>query len=143
MKKLSVEYLIFMILTIALVLFSLIFLPVKNKKLYEQIYQERFEYMEEYYDDLFETLEDYYENEINWLEDYYKNEIKLLEKYYENKNKDTFSIDQVMSDLDDLMEWTIRYYEVEPQTIRDVMGLWEYILWKDSELYDRILNEWS
>ena len=124
---------------ISLVSFSLIFLSVfailtvKSDKLREKIYQERLEYTKAYYGDLIETLEDYYENEISWLEDYYEMKIKLLDK-------DTLSIDQVMDDLDDLMEWTIRYYEVEPQTIRDVMELTEYILWKDAELYERILN---
>ena len=117
-------------LTSVLVSFGLIFLSVKNQKLREQIYQERLEHMESYY-----SLEDYYENEIYWIEKYYETKIELLDK-------DTLNIDQVMSDLDDLMEWTIRYYEVEKQTIRDEMELTEYILWKDSKLYERILNEW-
>ena len=112
------------ILVIVLVSFCIIFLSVKNQKLREQIYQERLE-----------STEAYYENEINWLEDYYKMKIELLDK-------DTLDIYQIMNDLDDLMEWTIRYYEVESQTLRDEMGLTEYILWKDSKLYNRILNKW-
>ena len=121
--------LIFAILTIALVSFSLIFLSVKNQKL-------RLEHMETYYYNLIETLEDYYENKIYLIEKYYETKIELLDK-------DTLNINKIMSDLDDLMEWTIRYYEVENQTIRDEMELTEYILWKDSKLYERILNEWS
>ena len=136
MSKKNIIELFFAILIISLVSLSLILLTVKNIKLREQIYKERLEYTEAYYDDLIEMLEEHYENEIYWLEKYYENKIKLLDK-------DTLSVDQVMSDLDDLMEWTIRYYEVEPQTLRNSMELWEYILWKDSKLYERILNEWQ
>ena len=95
-KKKIIESL-FAILIISLVSLSFIFLTVNKIKLREQIYKERLEYTERYYDDLIEMLEEYYENEIYWLEKYYENKIKLLDK-------DTISVNQVMSDLDDLME---------------------------------------
>ena len=128
--------LIFAIITIVLVSFSLLALAVGNIKLREQIYQERLAYKDVYYCDLIDTLEDYYENEIYWVEKYYETKIELLDK-------ETINISEIMNDLDDLMEWTIRYYEVEAQTLRDAMELTEYILWKDSKLYERILNWWQ
>ena len=123
--------------------FSLFFLITKKPLSYvREIEQENkalkeaqiTEYNNGYRDGILETMDDYIELTIEY--DEAKELIKSLKKqpYY---------IDNIMSDLDDLMEWTIRYYEVEPQTIRDVMELTEYILWKDSKLYERILNEWQ
>lgn len=135
MKKVVVFF-ISILLVLAM---SCAFLHKKNKELKEDIIRADLTIME--YEGFIHMVEDYIEIiiDINDLE--LKNAV-LEERLYWMKREE-YDINIIVNDLEDLMEWTIRYYEVETQNLRDEMELWEYILLKDNKLYERILNNWK
>lgn len=72
------------------------------------------------------------------IDDFYELAIENAVLKWRLENQET---KLTVEELDDLIEWIIRYYEVEAQALRDVMLLDEYIKWKDPELYDKMLDE--
>lgn len=77
---------------------------------------------------------------------YSDGENRYIDKYHDLIIENTILKEQLKTeinivDFDIVMEWTIRYYEVEAQALRDVMSLNDYLAWKEPELFDKLLDE--